>query len=341
MSRRCNRSAKLASFAILAGLALISWQAAAQQWIPIRSGMPWASGANGCCGGMSELEALRGRKLDFRTTFLRTDTWAGMIATAPNVRGLVSDGAAAVAAFGMMPATHRGQHAQCWQGQFDSYIRSIGRGFVNGGAPRAVLRLGWEANRLNGFPWAVTGDGSDYKRCFRRWVSILRTVPGQRFIIDWNMQDKSVFPPDQMYPGNDVVNIIGINVYDRCRPVRTQAQYDFWMNAKHKDGRNPRGPKSWVEFARQRGKKLSIPEWGVGGPSVVKACAEPGFDNPMFVRNWHAFLSANAGILAYEGYFNAHGYTNDSQGSHKLAPTIYNPQSSAVYKALWSPRPPS
>lgn len=323
------------ALAVLGGLALVPVGAAAQQWVPIRSGMPWPSGANGCCGGMSDLEALRGRKLDFRTTFLRYDTWNGMVATAPNVKNLVADGAAAVAAFGLMPATHRGQHLECRQGRFDSYIRAIGTAFVNNGAPRAILRLGWEANRLNGFPWAVTGDGSEYKRCFRRWVSILRAVPGQRFVIDWNMQDKSVFPLDQMYPGNDVVDIIGINVYDRCKPTRTQAQYNSWMNARHKDGRNPRGPKSWLEFARTRGKKLSIPEWGIGGPSVVKACAEPGFDNPLFVRNWHAFLKANAAMIAYEGYFNAHGHKDDSLGSHKLAPTRYNPLSAAAYRELW------
>lgn len=323
--------------ALLGSLTLGAAEATAQQWVPIRSGLPWASGANGGGGGMADLQAMRGRPLDFRTTFLRQDTWQGLLAGTSNVRSIVTTGAAAVVAFGMMPQTHRGQHVPCAQGQFDSYIRTFGTSLVNAGASRAVLRLGWEANRLNGFAWAVTGDGSDYKRCFRRWVSVLRSLPGQRFVVDWNMQEKSVFPIDQMYPGNDVVDVIGINVYDRCVPVRSETHWTSWLNAKHGDGRNPRGPATWLQFAKARGKKMSIPEWGIGGPSEVKACTQPGFDNPFFVRKWHAFIKANATSLAYEGYFNGHGYANDSLGSHKLAPTTYNPLSASVYRELWGP----
>jgi hypothetical protein len=164
---------------------------------------------------------------------------------------------------------------------------------------------------------------------------VLRTVPGQRFVIDWNMQDKSIFPPDRMYPGDDVVDIIGIDVYDRCPPLHDERRWSGWLNAKHNDGRNPRGPGAWLAFARQHGKKLSIPEWGIGGPSRVRFCVEPGFDNAMFVRRWFGFLRENAASIAYEGYFNAHGFSDDSLGSHKLAPARYNPRSAAVYRQLW------
>jgi len=327
------------SFLVVAAALLFSivTAASAQQWVPNRSGMPWPSGAVGCCGGMSALQAFRGRKLDFRTTYLFRDSWAAMIAHAGSVGGLVADGAAAVVALGLMPETHRAQHRQCRLGQFDPQIRSVGAALVRAGTPRAILRLGWEANRLNGYPWNVTGDGSEYKACFRRWVSVLRTVPGQRFVIDWNMQDKSIFPLDQMYPGDDVVQIIGINPYDRCPPLRTEAQWNAWYNSKHKDGRNPRGIGTWLAFARQHGKKFSVPEWGIGGPLVpISKCGgESGIDNPFFIRKMFGFFQANAADIAYEGYFNGHGAETASRGSHKLAPTIYNPLSSAAYRELW------
>jgi hypothetical protein len=275
--------------------------------------------------------------LDFRTVFIQRNTWSGMLVSVPGVMWHQGDGAAIVVAVGMLPESHRGQHAACARGDFDAHIRTFGQSVVNYGAPKAILRLGWEANRLNGFPWAVTGDGSDYKACFRRWVSVLRTVPGQRFVIDWNMQDKSIFPLDQMYPGDDVVQIIGINPYDRCPPLRTEAQWNAWYNSKHKDGRNPRGIGTWLAFARQHGKKFSVPEWGIGGPLVpISKCGgESGIDNPFFIRKMFAFFQANAKDIAYEGYFNGHGAETASRGSHKLAPTIYNPLSAAAYRELW------
>jgi len=322
---------------LAASVALPAVPAQAQQWVPIRSGLPWASGANGGSGGMRDLQAMRGRMLDVRTVFMRRDTWAGMIVSTPGVRWHRADGAAIVAAFGMLPETHRGQHAACARGNFDAHIRAFGRGLVANGAPRAILRLGWEANRLNGYPWAVTGDGSSYKACFRRWVSVLRSVPGQRFVIDWNMQEKSIFPPDRMYPGNDVVDIVGVNTYDRCPPLRTEAQWNAFFNSKHRDGRNPRGLGTWLAFARKRGKKLSVPEWGIGGPFVPfsKCGGESGIDNPLFMRKMFGFLKANAKDIAYEAYFNGHGAETARRGSHKLAPAKFNPRASAVYRDLW------
>ena len=327
--------AMLGAAALATVLAASPPSEAGVSWGGTKSGLPWASGANGGSGGMADLQAMRGRKLDVRTVFTRIDSWSGLIVSTPGVRSHLGDGAAIVVAFGMLPQSHRAQHAACARGNFDAQMRSFGQGLVANGAARAVLRLGWEANRLNGYPWAVTGDGGDYKSCFRRWVSVLRSVPGQRFAIDWNMQDKSVFPPAGMYPGNDVVDIVGVNVYDRCPPMRTEAEWSSYFNSRHKDGRNPRGLASWLQFARQRGKKLSIPEWGVGGPSVVKLCTAPGFDNAFFIRKMHEFLRANAASIAYEAYFNGHGYTSDRRGSHKLAPVRYNPKAAAAYKGLW------
>lgn len=311
--------------------------ARAQTWVPIRSGLAWASGANGGNGGMVELQAMRGRLLDLRTYFTGYATWSGMIASASGVKNHLTDGARVAVAIGMLPETHRGQHMACWQGRFANEIRAVGTALIKAGAPNAIIRLGWEANRVNGYPWAVTNDASAWKGCFRKWIKILRTLPGQAFVFDWTMQDKSTYPIDQLYPGDAWVDIIGVNVYDRCPPARTEAEWATWYNAKAKDGRNPRGLGTWLDFARQRGKKLSVPEWGIGGPSPVRNCTEPGIDNPFWMRKMFDFFRANAAHIAYEAYFNGHGdgRTTAVDGSHKLAPTYHNPLSAAVYKELW------
>ena len=124
-------------------------------------------------------------------------------------------GRKAVIAVGMVPESNRGQLNQCAGGQFDSNIRRIGTAMINAGEPDTVLRLGWEANRVGGFPWAVQGDGSSWKACYRHWVSVLRSLPGQNFVMVWNMGQKGTFPLhiDNMYPGSDVVDVIGTQFY--------------------------------------------------------------------------------------------------------------------------------
>src|SRR5688500_17251302 len=92
---------------------------------------------------------------------------------------------------------------------------------------------------------------------------------------------------------------------------------------------NPASAQRWLEFARSRGKRYALPEWGIGGTQTV--CARPGFDNPFFMRKMHAFLLANARDIAFESYFNA----SEGTGSHELYPTHRNPRAAAEYRRLW------
>lgn len=307
-------------------------------WGGALSGLPWASGAN---GSIPEFEDWRGLRLDIKTKFLGMGSWAQMVASANAVyvRGL--EGSQLVLALGMLPRTNRGQHERCAEGQFDGAIRAVGAGLVRSGAGNAILRLGWEANRVGGFPWAVTGDGTSYKACFRRWVSVLRAVPGQSFTVDWNMASKGTFPRhiDRMYPGDDVVDVVGVQQYDRCPPVRNEAEWAAKFDLLNRRAENsPYGLNTWLAYARSKGKRLSVPEWGVGGPRSV--CPKPGVDSAFFVAKMHAFFTANADSIAYEGYFNGSGSKSDAGGTCKIAPTFYNPNASAMYKALWVVPPP-
>jgi hypothetical protein len=245
----------------------------------------------------------------------------------------VLPGSQTVLAIGLLPEQARGQLAQCASGAFDGWIRKIGQGIVARGAGNAVLRLGWEANRMGDFAWTVrvASDAGPFKGCFRRWVSVLRTVPGQSFTFDWNMGSQGNLPyhVDQIYPGNDYVDVIGTQYYDRCPPALTQADWDKRYNLKHATNGSPYGIGRWLAYAKSKGKRLSVPEWGIGGPST--ACAKPGIDNPFFIQKMWEFFNANAASIAYEAYFNGDSAT----GSYRLYPAEANPLSSARYKQLW------
>ena len=287
------------------GIHLLAFPAAAATtWGGIRSGLPWASGAN---GGLDEIEALRGRRLDVRTAFFGMSTWSHMAASANALPRVAAAGGRLVIGLGMLPHSHTGQHQQCADGKFDAQIQVVGEGIVRKGGSNAIIRLGWEANRMGGYPWAVTDDGTAYKACFRRWISILRAVPGQGFTIDWNMAQVGTFPYhiDRMYPGDDVVDVIGVQQYDRCAPARTEAAWTAGLNRQHERTGSPIGLGRWLAYAKSKGKRLSVPEWGVGGPRDV--CGQPGIDNALFIRKMHAFFAANASSIAYEAYFNGHG----------------------------------
>lgn len=304
---------------------------AAVTWGGLQSGLPWASGGN---GDLATLESLRGRRLDVRTGYLPKSNWRDMIRSAPAVRYLGARGAKPVVAFGMLTNQTRGQLSQCAGGQFDTYIRQIGQAMVNAGQPGSILRIGWEGNRVNGFPWAVTGDGTSWKGCFRRWVSVLRSVPGQRFVTVWNMGQKGTFREniDRMYPGNDAVDVVGTQFYDRCTAIRSQAEWNQRLNKKSRNG-SPLGIGAWLAYAKSKGKRLAIPEWGISGPRYL--CPDAGFDNPLFIQLFNGWLRQNAGSIAFEAYFNGHGIPNPRGGSHKIAPTTWNPRAAAAYRSLW------
>ena len=345
-----------------------------------RSGLPWTSGAVvSPSSTVPDFDAWRGRPIDARNVFLGISTWQHMISSAPGIRWHLATGSRLIVAIGMLPRDHAGQLAQCASGQFDAQIRALTRSMLNSGALAAysagkpvIIRLGWEANNTKGsFPWRATGNGASWRNCFKRWVSILNPLidhdanpatPKQRqrrFLVTWNMANKGTFnyPIDNLWPGNDFVDIVGSEFYDRCPPLPAfsagwsiqDPEWNARINARASNG-NPAGPGAWLAYARSKGKPYAIPEWGVGGPSYI--CPRPGVDNPYFIQRLYQFLWVNSASIAFESVFNAHGAPTDTGGSHKLFAadplypsaddpdfltyaTRYLPNSAATYRQLW------
>jgi hypothetical protein len=348
----------------------------AQPWVQIRSGLPWASGAIEPGPGFEDWRG--GRKLDVRTVFFGRKDWAHLVSSGLAIEWAKNLGGHVVAAIGMLPNTHKGQLEQCAAGAFDAQIRALTANMLRKGgqalADRGkaiIVRLGWEANLATSvWPWRVTGDGASWRGCFRRWVDILNpkvdrdgdpaTPPARlhRFTITWNMANRGTFPHpiENMWPGGDYVDIVGSQFYDRC-PTVTENDEAAWqrrISGRDRWG-NPAGPQGWLAFAKAKGKKYAIPEWGIGGPNTIR-CRDTGHDNPYFVRKTFEFLTANAADIAYEAYFNGHGGATPAIGSHKIfapeplnpTPTAagylayvgrYNPRAATAYRRLWGAGP--
>lgn len=153
--------------------------------------------------------------------------------------------------------------------------------------PNAIIRIGWEANG-DWFPWsAATGEQTDYIAAFRHVAAIFKAAsPG--FRIDWCVNFGPVnVPADQIYPGDDVVDIIGMDIYDNNPQSATDPEAS-WQNYLN----SPYGLIWHKQFAAQHNKPMSYPEWGVGQQG----------DNPTFVSGMANWI-ANNNVL-YNDYWN-------------------------------------
>ena len=169
--------------------------------------------------------------------------------------------------------------------EFEAAARAIAHA-----QPRAIIRLGWEMN-ISSMGWFAKDQEADYIRAFRRVVKIFRRYSDD-FRYDWcpgwGLQDVAA---DRAYPGDDVVDYIGLDIYDFKSEGSAEER---WTNLYLKA---PFGLEWQRDFAAQHGKRMSYPEWGVGNFG----------DNPFFIQQMHDWLVANRDNIAYAAYFNVDG----------------------------------
>lgn len=285
------------------------------------SGLPWRSGQ--ACTTKDNMETYRGRRHDVYVDFAGRANFADVTRVVANwhPRAYRSRPGRLSLALPMLTNDMRQQWIRCLNGSLDRHFLDIGRALQANGLGDTIIRLGWEANG-SGFPWNIRGNVSAYKACFQRQVRLLRSVaPGLE--IDWTMRKSTAGPQGahMLYPGDEFVDIIGVNYYDWWPAARTQREWDAAYSATYQGG--PRGLGTWLSFARSRGKKLSLPEWGVA------AASGGGDDNPFYVQKMHETFRRNAPSLAYESYFNCRDY-------HRIYPANRLPRASAAYRQLWS-----
>jgi hypothetical protein len=163
---------------------------------------------------------------------------------------------------------------------YDSYHRQLAQSIADRGiASQVVIRLGWEMNGT-WFPWST--DAAGYKRMWRRLVPVYRSVNGA-FTFDWCVNGGSK-DPEAWYPGDDVVDIVGMDQYDLVWQHAGGDQGWRWSQIEP----NLR----WhTSFAAQHGKRAAIDEWSLW--SAGDTTLGGGGDNPTYVRNMVSWAASH------------------------------------------------
>jgi hypothetical protein len=230
----------------------------------------------------------------------------------------------------LMPASHAGQFAAVTRGDFDSYFRQCATSVNGTAADDMIIRLGWEMNG-NTFPWRVDVDGgagaatdaevANYKAAYRHVVQVMNAAnPELQFEWEPNVSlDDAGRPLEQLYPGDDVTDYIGLAVYD----------YNICGSANTVDGRwnclqdpianraDDNGMIHHASFAAAHNKPMTYTEYGLW-PTTRSPGG--GGDNPTFIHRMADWMQSHN--VAYQVY-------NEGHSDH----TLNNfPNSKAAYQ---------
>ncbi|MBN0046403.1 hypothetical protein JS756_20305 [Streptomyces actuosus] len=193
-------------------------------------------------------------------------------------------------------------------GAFDHHFRALAERLVSLNVPDTVIVLGWEMNGVT-YTHRCGPDPQAWKTYWNRIVTAMRAVPGQRFRFDFTpSRGRDAVPWTQCYPGDDTVDIIGMDSYDQPSGMSFDQQVT-----------EPLGLQAHVDFAKSHGKAISYPEWGLFRNG----------DNDDYMRRMLAWMDEHQPLYNTLTDYCPHGVWQCRD----------NPRSSAVYRTLLSGRP--
>jgi hypothetical protein len=179
----------------------------------------------------------------------------------------------------------------CAEGDYNSYATVLGNSLVAAGLENSVLRIGAEMNGIweEDYVGPTVREQRLWAECFANEVTALRAAPGEKFLIDWDpnacVRD---IPFGNFYPGNQYVDILGLDIYDvSCITPYTRQTFKQLSNV-------PDGITSFEKFAAARGKPMSFPEWGLK--------KFPNGDDPAYIDGMGSIFDRRD--MAFETYFN-------------------------------------
>ncbi|MGW6690180.1 glycosyl hydrolase [Streptomyces sp. NPDC054961] len=194
-------------------------------------------------------------------------------------------------------------------GQYDRHFRKLAERLVALGVPDTVIVLGWEMNGVT-YTHRCGPDPERWKAYWKRVVNTMRAVPGQKFKFDFTPnRGTDAIGWTKCYPGDDVVDIVGMDSYDQA-PGRT---FDEQIS-------QPYGLQQHVDFAKAHGKQISFPEWGLFRNG----------DNPEYVRRMLKWIEQQKPLYHTITDYCPHGVWQCKQ----------NPGSAKVFRDALTPEKP-
>ncbi|MFF9286123.1 glycoside hydrolase family 26 protein [Streptomyces griseosporeus] len=208
---------------------------------------------------------------------------------------------------GLSDAQVRGLLRQGAAGAFDHHFRALAERLVELKVPDTVLVLGWEMNGIT-YSHRCGPDPEAWKAYWKRIVTTMRAVPGQKFRFDFApSRGRDAVPWTQCYPGDDTVDIIGMDSYDQPSGMSFDEQV-----------REPYGLQAHVDFAKAHNKPVSYPEWGLFRNG----------DNDDYMRRMLAWMDEHKPLYNTLTDYCPHGVWQCGQ----------NPRASRVYRSILSGR---
>ncbi|WP_424213281.1 glycoside hydrolase family 26 protein [Streptomyces sp. BI20] len=194
------------------------------------------------------------------------------------------------------------------RGEYDEHFRRLAERLVQLKVPDTVVVLGWEMNGTT-YTHRCGPDPENWKVYWKRIVNAMRSVPGARFKFDFAPnRGTDAIGWTRCYPGDDVVDVIGMDSYDQD-PGRT---FDDQIT-------QPYGLQQHVDFAKAHGKPISYPEWGLFRRG----------DNPEYVRRMLGWINEHKPLYHTLTDYCPHGVWQCKQ----------NPRAAKVFRELMSDRP--
>jgi hypothetical protein len=269
----------------------------------------------GAIDKLDTFNAWSGQKANFVLDYLPRDTWADIESPTWFTSQWQQRDASLVLG---VPMLLEGTTVTTLQagaaGDYNSHFVKLAQTLVSTGYSSASLRVGWEMNG-DWYKWSAVKDPTAWKAYFRNIVGALRSVPGQHFTIDWtiNLGD-SAMPAENAYPGDDVVDYVGVDAYDwkwGDSTITPSARWQWMLDQGH--GLN------WVSsFAAAHGKQITVPEWGLSPRAAMQNGG--GGDDPDFVRSMFAWTAAHH--TAYQCYYDVDTFRIDG-GAYPNAGAAY------------------
>jgi hypothetical protein len=149
-------------------------------------------------------------------------------------------------------------------------------------------------------------------------------VSGQKFVFDWTISRGGGGSPQDAYPGDAYVDIIGMDLYDRTYNSKWSDPSKRWND--YLNGRAPYtiGMKWHRDFAAAHGKLMSFPEFALSMQHV--STTNP--DNTLFVKEMHNWIHSNN--VAYFSYFQ----NDTAKDQHRLMTGNF-PNAARTYTQLF------
>jgi len=278
----------------------------------------------GCIGRdrIASFEKFVGRKVERTVDALNQQTWSELRSSIPWVISCwKGSGIALTLSVPMLTFRDPGTLAEGVAGKYDDVFSKTAQKLVADGYANAVIRIAWEFNG-DWMPWRADRDPAAYVQYFQRIVRLMRATPGQQFKFEWTPNHgRHKIDPSSVYPGDDFVDIIGMDVYDEIWSENFRDPVKRWEYYRDQ----PFGLKWHRDFAVSHGKPIAYSEWGVGN----KQDGHGSGDDPYFVQQMAKWISETRPV--YQSYWDDPTSSYDAELS-----TGRFPRSAAAFKEAFS-----